>query len=655
MTGQRRPSNLKKENMKDTPLNKEKLSPETQSILATFDLGDTLRFNSIYIKRLSNEIDGPPNLHHSTLSQLLTVNISLQETYRLAKSSKPSEESNQRQSNQTDENQPIEIKEVIGEGGMGIVYNAYQKKLDRYVAVKVLKRDQSDRQEIIKEARLMGKLSHPNIPPVHFLNLTGTARPEVVMKKLHGRTLQEWLEGRAAHGQKLREALKIMVQVCHAIEFAHNQGVLHRDIKTANIMLGGFNEVYLMDWGIAIEIEELETAREGVVGTTTYMATEMVLGDPKEQSTLTDIYLLGALLHTIITGTPRHNEVSLPLCLLTAYDSLPIQYSEEIPKELANLCNRACHKDPQFRPNSAKAFREELEGFLDFWETSIVISQAQKFKNDYIHMLNAGHHTESEQWDASHKAKYAFEQVLYLRPTLEEIRAERDGLLEIMIEQALKRKELHIARSLVRELHEEPLRKQFESKIETLIKHNQSRQAELIQLEREYDLHLTTEPRVLLSRVLIGSALFAMAVGYIGIDFDSKQLTPRHAFWIAFVGGLPILGSTFLLRHKLLVNTVGKQATKLVALTAISLLIHRYFSWKLGTHLKSIIINDLILISLGLCFSVPAVPKGFTLGVLGFLLAFLTSFTSTHIGSIIINLYFITFGSYILWSWRKQT
>ena len=120
------------------------------------------------------------------------------------------------------------------------------------------------------------------------------------------------------------------------------------------------------------------------------------------------------------------------------------------------------------------------------------------------------------------------------------------------------------------------------------------------------------------------------------------------------MGGLPILGSTFLLRHKLLVNTVGKQATKFVTLTTISFLIHRYFSWQSGAGLESTIINDLILISLGFCFSTPAVPKGFMLGILGFLLAFLTSLTSVHIGSILINLYFIIFGSYIVWSWRKE-
>ncbi|MAQ14371.1 MAG: hypothetical protein CMN30_06205, partial [Sandaracinus sp.] len=282
---------------------------------------------------------------------------------------------------------------LLGEGGMGQVWLGEQRSLRRQVAVKGL-RDAVDgalgRAALLREARVTGGLEHPNIVPVHVLVQTEDGAPRMVMKRVEGRSWTEVLADLRAEGEPLPEAhleghLRLLMQVCHAVHYAHARGVLHRDLKPDNVMVGDFGEVYVVDWGIAVALDDAEDlgdlprARDvrGIVGTLPYMAPEMVAGDGAGLGVPTDVYLLGAILHELLTGHPRHRGDAVPQLVHAAWVSAPPAMGPA-PEELVDLVTRATAKDPAARPSSADAFRSELEAFLTHREANLLAREGHE-------------------------------------------------------------------------------------------------------------------------------------------------------------------------------------------------------------------------------------------------------------------------------------
>lgn len=261
----------------------------------------------------------------------------------------------------------LELIEEIGRGGMGVVYSARQHSMGREVAIK-----QANDQRplaataLIYEATVTGGLEHPNIVPVHQIGRDPAGRPIIVMKRVTGVTWSELLsDPEHPHWETLPEdrlqwSLEVLIQVCNAVDFAHAHGVIHRDIKPENVMLGDYGEVYVMDWGIATRMDAPQI--DAIVGTPVYMAPEMAGREPVDART--DVYLLGATLHEILTGKPRHAGESVYAVLLHVAQSLPIEYPEVVPEELAQIANRATARDPDDRFDSARALREAIESHL---------------------------------------------------------------------------------------------------------------------------------------------------------------------------------------------------------------------------------------------------------------------------------------------------
>lgn len=266
----------------------------------------------------------------------------------------------------------LTLVRTLGEGGMGRVHLARQRSLDREVAVKGLKRGATSRVAValVREARTTGALEHPGVIPVHALGLDERGWPVLVMKRVDGAPWCDLL-GDPSHAlwstrgddEPLWSNLEILLRVCETVQFAHSRGVLHLDIKPENVMVGAFGEVYLVDWGIARRMDEGEDADvAGIVGTPAYMAPEMVIGS--ELSPRTDVYLLGATLHQVLTGRARHHGTDLQSVLLAAAVSDRVGYSADVPAPLADLCNRATARDPEGRPADAGAFRQEVLRFI---------------------------------------------------------------------------------------------------------------------------------------------------------------------------------------------------------------------------------------------------------------------------------------------------
>ncbi len=265
----------------------------------------------------------------------------------------------------------LTLQDLLGEGGMGKVYAGLQRSLGRSVAVKVLegaKVNDRARAALLHEARITGGLEHPNIVPVHVLGVDDAGQPVMVMKRIEGvswrRLLQDpshdaWTRLLARHHDRLEAHVEILLRVCDALAYAHARGVVHRDLKPDNVMLGAFGEVYLLDWGVALDTNARPTERS-VVGTPAYMAPEMVDGDPAKVAVTTDVYLLGASLHEALTGEVRHTGVNLFAVFYSAHRSLPFTYGADVPTELGALCNDATAREPAQRPATADAFRARL-------------------------------------------------------------------------------------------------------------------------------------------------------------------------------------------------------------------------------------------------------------------------------------------------------
>jgi len=223
-----------------------------------------------------------------------------------------------------------EILEEIGRGGMGAVFRGRDLDIGREIAIKMLHephaRDRALASRLIDEARIGGQLEHPAIVPVHELGLIGGERPFVAMKLVQGETLARLLDARTDRSQDRQRFVGVFEQVCQAIAYAHARGVIHRDLKPQNVMVGAFGEVQVMDWGLAKVIGRerpteatgtetdpalarpivggVESLAGAVLGTPAYMAPEQARGETELIDERADVFGLGSILCEILGGAP---------------------------------------------------------------------------------------------------------------------------------------------------------------------------------------------------------------------------------------------------------------------------------------------------------------------------------------------------------------
>ena len=282
------------------------------------------------------------------------------------------------------EGRDLEVLGTLGEGGMGRVYVARQHSLDREVAIKSLHPDAGEgaRLALLHEGAVTGHLEHPGIIPVHALGVDVGSRPVLVMKRVEGVSWRELLRdpahplwssrGGGDPSRRLDDHLEILMQVCNAVHFAHSRGIVHRDIKPDNVLVGRFADVYLADWGLAFRMRSAE--RPVFCGTPAYMAPEMVLGAPIDERT--DVYLLGATLHEILTGEVRHRGSDARAVLAAAAASVPHAYCAEVPEALARIANKATSRYPADRHADAAELRQAVSGYLRHKSSMSLVTSA---------------------------------------------------------------------------------------------------------------------------------------------------------------------------------------------------------------------------------------------------------------------------------------
>ena len=266
------------------------------------------------------------------------------------------------------------ILEELGSGGMGKVYLAYDQDLERAVALKTVQRTTPELvRRFVEEAKIMGQLQHPNIVTVHELGLTAQNKLYYTMPVVTGRTLSDVLEklqvGDVAtqHVYSLTRLMQVFTQITQALSYAHAKGVVHRDLKPVNVMLGAHGEVQVLDWGISKVLGHAWSSATGrLMGTPGYMAPEQTLGD--EVDARTDIFALGAMLYEFLTLTRPfgYGMEALRRAVHEAPEP-PRQRAPErsIPQELERICLRAMSKAPVDRYQAADTLAVDVQAWIE--------------------------------------------------------------------------------------------------------------------------------------------------------------------------------------------------------------------------------------------------------------------------------------------------
>ncbi len=294
----------------------------------------------------------------------------------------------------------LELLRSLAQGGFGDVWLGQQRSLRRTVAIKRLRKDQligatpeqrrAMRFLFQQEALTTARLEHPNIVPVYQLLEDQRGNPLLSMKWVKGRSWDELLKDEMDRpvGELMARHLPILIDVAQAVAFAHSQGILHRDLKPHQVMVGEFGEVLLMDWGLAMPfgvaaavavesaVEPSEEAdfssatMPGPAGTPSFMAPEQAHGDVEKIGPWTDLYLLGGMLYFLLTGTPPHQApTSMAALLMAAKGEVPPPHERagdrHLPQELVDLAMSALAAEPtERRPGAVADFIAGLQEYL---------------------------------------------------------------------------------------------------------------------------------------------------------------------------------------------------------------------------------------------------------------------------------------------------
>jgi serine/threonine-protein kinase len=263
---------------------------------------------------------------------------------------------------------PYRIIEQLGQGGMATVYKAYHASLDRYVALKVLhpafQLDQTFTTRFQREARVVARLEHPNIVPIYDYS-EHESRPFLVMKYIEGDTLKARLNQGPLTSEEIE---RVVNSVGSALAYAHNQGILHRDVKPSNVMISKDGVMYLADFGLAriAEAGESTMSSDSIMGTPQYISPEQAMGK-KDLDARTDIYSFGVMLYELVVGqvpfnadTPFsiiHDHIYKPL-------PLPMKVNPNVPEPVQRVLLRALAKDRLDRYTSTE---ELMSAFKEAW------------------------------------------------------------------------------------------------------------------------------------------------------------------------------------------------------------------------------------------------------------------------------------------------
>jgi len=336
------------------------------------------------------EVGAPPPLPrakevdpaHEPTAAAVGATMTIGDKATLAPTTRPSDE---------DRRTHLEDQGVFARGGFGSIHRVHDRRFRRRVAMKVLETDDARAHlRFVQEGQVTAQLAHPNIVPVHEGGHTEHGSAFFTMQLVQGETLTKLVErADVRRASSLQDVLSIFLRICDAVSFAHARGVVHRDLKPDNVMVGRFGQVYVMDWGIALVTgrpgldgagdDETPVVVDGdrarldvagtVVGTPSFMAPEQAHGRIADIDETTDVFALGAILYFILTGTPPYRGASSKEKLMKAQacDIEPMEQrapERRFPPALRQITKRALEQEKARRYPTVRALKDDLEAFL---------------------------------------------------------------------------------------------------------------------------------------------------------------------------------------------------------------------------------------------------------------------------------------------------
>jgi serine/threonine-protein kinase len=565
--------------------------------------------------------------------------------------------------------QQLRVRDVIGEGGMGIVHAAEQVALGRTVAVKSLKpgrRDAAASLDLLREAWVTGSLEHPNIVPVHYLKVESDATPSIVLKRVEGvewsRLVRDAGEVERRFGAKdlLAWNLGILLQVLNALRFAHRHGILHRDLQPSNVMVGDYGEVYLLDWGIAVSLRDdgsgrlpLASRATQLAGTPCYMAPEMLGrdGDPP-LSERTDVYLAGAVLFELITGGPPHAGTSSLAVIASVISSRP-EFPPGVAPELARICQRAMQPDPEARFESIDALRTAIERYLEHRGSAQLASRARERLDQLLEQLAPSASIAARQEDIYRlfgACRYGFRDALAVWPENEDARR---GLVQAVVAVAefeLAADRPQAAVSLLGELDEpHPLQETARA----AAKAHALRVAELERIGRQHDRSIGTRTRMFLT-VLLGATFTIFPIGVAQVAWFRRAPHWAHAAWAALFVGVVGAGRWWA-RESMGATLINRRIAATGMFLFVVQLVIAVGGWLAGTDVYELWRWNLVLYLAIIGMATITIDLALWPACVGFVAAFLAS---SHDPSRM--LYFTSaanavFTIVVAWRWRPAT